>query len=88
MIKLKDYKPTDKGHFTEVPMNKEDAKVIIELVDSIEAFKNACREFKKINSDYPKINKMCDTGITHIDEWFELLSMAMVIEKGKKVSVQ
>ena len=88
MTKLKDYKPTDKVHFRELIIDKKNADAVIKINESLETYKNACREFEKIYPNCPKIKEICEQGIIWIDEWHELFATAIFFDLGKKVSVQ
>jgi hypothetical protein len=86
MNKLKDYKTTDKGEWREFEIKSDELKVLNKIITNIEGLENACKEFKELNPNSPEIHKVCNT--INLRGWFELLSMSISIDKGKKVSVQ
>jgi len=86
MNKLKDYKTTDKGEWREFALKSDELKVLNKIITNIEQLENACKEFKELNPNSPEIHKTCNA--INLRMWFELLSMAISIDKGKKVSVQ
>ena len=88
MIKLKDHKPTDKGEWREFEIKGNELKVLTKIITNIEELENACKEFKELNPNSPEIVKFCNDGSKFFREWFELLSMTISYEKGKKGSIQ